>query len=218
MSTKTVETEAESGLDLYLRISNEAGQWFDFDDDTFKAWASATTPYAMMTEEPLLGGTTRVKYVATVDLGALNDTPEPQRFRAEVCNNSSPALADDRVSERVEWVVQAGEMAGSDPVMVFGGAHFTSSAGEEVVFEFWLEKDGKTIPLATAELTVTFREANTDIDLFAETVSTPNAAGRLSGSKEDPAFVADKAYVCKAEIEVNGVTYRTDHWLPVHSQ
>jgi hypothetical protein len=218
MSTKTVYAQAETGADLYLRVFNEAGEWLDFDDDTFKAWASATEPYVAMTEDALLGGTTRTNYAATIDLATLNATPEPQRFYLQCCDNGTPALADDPVTETIEIVVQAGDVAGSDPVMVFGGAHFTTSAGEEVVFEFWLEKDGKTIPLATAELTVTFREANTDIDLFAETVSTPNAAGRLSGSKEDPAFVADKAYVCKAEIEVNGVPYRTDHWLPVHSE
>lgn len=217
MSTKTVYAQAETGADLYLRVFNEAGEWLDFDDDTFKAWASATTPYLAMTEDALLGGTTRTNYAATIDLATLNATPEPQRFYLQCCDNATPALADDPVTETIEVVVQAGEVAGSDQIVCMVDGCFTSTAGTVMNLLAWLEKNGQKVTLTEGECTVAVREHGAGSDLFSVTDAAPNAAGIFELTQNSPGFTDDQEYLVTVTITVDSVVYTTTHGLQVQS-
>jgi hypothetical protein len=217
LSTKTVYAQAETGADLYLRVFNEAGLWLDFDDDEFKAWASATTPYLAMTEDALLGGTNRTNYAATIDLATLNETPEPQRFYLQCCDNGTPALADDPVTETIEIVVQAGEVAGSDDLVCMVDGCFTSTAGTEMKLLAWLEKNGQKVTLTTASCTVTVREHGAGANLFSVTDAAPNAAGIFELTQASPGFTDDREYLVTVAITVNTIVYTTTHGLQVQS-
>lgn len=217
MATRRIYAQAEAGADLYLRVMNAAGDWLDFDDDAFKSWSSATTPYVAMTEDDDAGGTSRKSYYADLDLAALNPTPEPLRFYLQACDNASPALTDDPVSETNEIVVQSGEIAGADEILCVTDACFTSTAGTEIRFLAWLEKNGQKVVLSAGSCTVTVREHGAGSDLFSVTDSAPNAAGVFELTQASPGFTDDRIYLATVAITVNSITYTTAHAVQVQS-
>lgn len=217
MATDVLEAYAEPSADIYFRIRNAAGLWFDFDDDTFKAWASATTPYIVATESALHGGTAEHCYRASLDLALVNSTPDPVLVTVEACDNATPALADDRIAEPAELLIQSGRLAGGDELVAMCDGGFTSSAGTEYRMLAWLEQNGQKLALAAGSCSITIREHGAGADLFTITDAAPNAAGVFELTKSSPGFTDDRVYAAHVTITVNSIAYTTTHGLQVQS-
>lgn len=202
---------------VYFRIRNSAGLWFDFDDSTFKAWASATTPYVAGTASALQGGTGEYIYTATIDLDDLNSGPVAETFVVEACDNASPALTDDLIAEAQEIEVQGGNLAGAaDVVCMFDGA-FTTTAGVALRALAWLEVSGQFSPLASGSCSVTIREQGAGADLFSFTAAAVNAEGAFDLSQSSPGFTDDRVYAATVSITTGGKTYKSRHSLQVQA-
>lgn len=217
MASQVFEVYAAPSLPVYLRVRNSAGQWLDFNDGTFKAWASATTPYVSATASALRGGTSEYVYQATIDLDDLNTTETPVTFAVEACSNASPSLTDDLIAEADEIIVQGGDMiAGEAVVCQFDGA-FTTTEGTVFRGIAWVERGGQFIPLASGSCSVAVREQGAGVDLFSMTASAVNADGAFDLSKTSPGFTDDRVYAVTVSITSGGKTYVSRHSLQVQA-
>ncbi len=102
MTTERFSFTGIAGTGHYLAIFNAAGQVFDWNDNTFKALASATTKATSATEQADLGGTGKSAFIKDVDLSLLNNTTTPAKFR---CDWYTHADATILVSNTVEFAV-----------------------------------------------------------------------------------------------------------------
>lgn len=202
---------------VYFRIRNSSGLWLDFADSTFKAWASATTPYIAATASALSGGTNEFFYQATIDLDDLNSGPDSESFVVEACESASPALTDDPIAEAHEIAVQAGGLIGGDEILAMFDGAFTTTAGTTFRGVAWLEVNGQRSVLSAGSCTVTVREQGAGADLFSMTAAAVNAAGRFDLSQTSPGFNDDRVYVAEVAITTGSKTYTTAHSLQIQA-
>lgn len=193
MATTDLFYRDEAGLSIYFRLWNSAGQVFDFNDNTFKAIGSATTPYVAATERTAVDGDGFSAYVATVNLANVNNTGTLRHVFWAAYSNGTPAAADVSVSDYAQMIVQFGRL-GPVSIQCKCEAAMLTSAGNEVRILCWLEANGERISLASGSCTATFREHGSGSDLFAETDSAPNAAGSFELTKTSPGFTNDRIY------------------------
>ena len=221
--TETFYIEDVSGANIYFRIFGltgaEAGQVFDFDDNTFKALSGAVTPYVAATERADMSGTGRSGYTAAIDLATINLTGTAKRYLLQAYNNVAPANGDNPISDGTAFVVQFGD-TGDGPLDVdFDGA-FTTTAGVAVRFIVGLTKRGLPVDLnavdAAAEVVITAREHGAGVDLFVTAGDTVNAAGRFEVTELTPGYTDDRVYLHTIEITENGNTHTFHKLLPVH--
>lgn len=161
MATHRFTYDGAASLNAYLRIHNTAGLVLDFNDNTFKALGSATTPYVTMTEVAAAGGTGQSRYYGDVDLDLVNATGDRSEFTATVCNNGTPAASDTAVSGALGFAVQFGRL-GIAEVVAQGECNVKSTAGSTAQVTAWLEHGGQTIDVGTNGGTV-FTAATSDV-------------------------------------------------------
>jgi hypothetical protein len=221
MTSEVLTLEYDAGADVYLRIWNDSGQVFDFDDDTFKALSGAVEPYLAMTERADMAGTGRSGYQATVDLATVNKTGTAKRYTVKAYDNGTPADADNPVAEPLGLTVQFGRL-GERPVRCELEAALTSTAGSAVRLTAWLEHGGEIVDLSTldptASVSIGVREHGAGANLFTVTDggAGPNASDRFEVTQSTPGFTDDRLYSFLVSITANGVTHTTQHLIPVH--
>ena len=213
MATETLHFEDVASANVYIRVFNDAGQVLDFADDTFKAIASATTPYLAATAKADMAGTGRSGYVAALDLSKLNSTGDPKHFVAKFYkHSSSPANTDNPVSDGVDLWVQFSELTvvGGEPVYGFVTCSVTSTAGSTANITAFLLWRGALVTLGSATASITVREAGSGSDLFTVTQADKIGAtavinNRMELTKASPNFTADRQYAVSGTITVNSV-------------
>ena len=86
---------ADPGLTVAFRFGRpDTGQAFDWDDNLWKASiAACTTPNLSATENTDFGDSTRHRYDASVNLGALNDTQDPIPVFVEAIEVADPVVS-----------------------------------------------------------------------------------------------------------------------------
>lgn len=162
MSTETFSFEHIAGANLYVRLFDITdGKVFDFDDNTFKTLASATTPYKTATERADMAGTGRSGYTASINLSNVNDTGEIQRFELKVYNNATPADADNPVGDPLSVTVQFGK-AGERDVVAQGELSVKSTLGDTAQITAWLEHAGQKISIQSNGGTIFTADSATD--------------------------------------------------------
>ena len=114
---------------IYARVFDHLGRVFDFDDDTWNTLAGGTTPYKTATERADLDGTALSAYDVPLDLGKLNDRPEPRRFSLGWYVNGSPAAADGRLSDLLDFTVQSGRL-GTRAAILQADLNVKSTSGD----------------------------------------------------------------------------------------
>lgn len=210
MATETFHAQHTAGADVYFRIFDVSGQVFDFNDNTFKALASATTPYVTATERTGMGGSAKSGYTAAVDLANVNNTGSATRIVVKAYDNATPADTDDPITAVAPqyFTVQFGKL-GERTIVCRCEAAMTSSAGSEIRFLAWLEHGGEKITLAAGTCTITVREHGAGAALFTDINATPIASGLFESSQSSPGFTDDRVYEVDCQIVENGNTHIT---------
>jgi hypothetical protein len=211
MSTNYWKVDYPSGSDIYIRLWNDSHQVFDFNDSTFKAIASATTPYLECTYS---ASEQIYRTDSTIDWGDVWNKGTPLNVTVFAYDNATPDDADVPVTEATQVTVQFGELGAADLICGFD-ACFTSTAGTEVRMLSWLERAGQTIVLASGSCAITVREHGAGGDLFTASDAAPNADGVFEVTQATPGFTPDRVYAVTVAITENGVTWTTTHTVPV---
>lgn len=140
---------------VFFRIWDTSGNVFDFNDNTFKAIGSATTPYVAATERTAMGGTGDSAYQAAITLENINNTALAKRYivKAYTQAGGSPADTDDAISEGTivnggELTIQAGEI-GEQPIVVQAEISVKATAGSTAQVSCWLERAGRLLEVST---------------------------------------------------------------------
>jgi len=199
MATKVFSFDTDAGADIYVRIfgrtGSEVGQVFDDSDDTFKALASATTPYITCTEQTAEDGTAYSSYTVSVDLATLNDTLALKDYVIRAYDNATPADTDVAVSGPLAFSVQAGEEGKQDITVSIDGCN-TSSAGTEVRYLIRLYVNGTMRVLDNAATCVlTVREQGAGVDLFTSgSINPETGLGYFEHDETTPGFTDDRLY------------------------
>lgn len=154
--------EYDASQTVFFRVFDADGNVFDFDDSTFKALASATTPYVAATEQTAMGGTSKSGYTASVDLADLNDTGSKGRYLVKAYSQAGddPADTDPAISDGLSVTVQFGEL-GEREIVAQGEVSVKSTAGNTAQVSAWLEHGGAKIDVGSNGGTV-FTAATTD--------------------------------------------------------
>lgn len=215
MATETFLFEGTAGTPHYLALWNRSGQVFDFSDNTFKSLGSATTPYVAATERVNMGGSSKSGYTAAVNFANVNATAARMRLSASWYTNTALSAI---VSDPLDVVVRLGQLDSGEGVSGFApqiGACFTSSAGTEVRFSAWLERDGQLVVLTAGTCAIAIREHGSGVDLFSVSDAAPNAAGIFEATQASPGFTSDRLYLATVTIVSGGETFVGVHELPV---
>lgn len=155
--------EYDASATVYFRLYDSSGNVFDFNDETFKAIGSATTPQVAATERTEMGGTSKSGYQASIDLATVNDTGAVNRYtlKAFLQSGGSPATSDAAITDG--WfhiTIQFGGLGEKD-VVAQGEISVKSTAGSTAQISAWLEFAGKKIGVSTNGGT-TFTAATSD--------------------------------------------------------
>lgn len=220
MTSEIFTFEHSASADVYLRLFNSSGQVFDFNDDTFKALASCTTPYVAATERADMGGTGRSGYQATIDLADVNNTGAANRYSVKAYDNATPADTDNPISDELGITVQFGKL-GEREIRVAFEAALTTTAGAAIRHIAWLEHGGEQVDLsavdASATCDIAVREYGAGSDLYTDNSNTL-AAGtdRFETETSSPGFTDDRVYLFTVTITENSIAHTTKHSIPVH--
>ena len=161
MTTRNFYYVGDAGLDAYVRIFNSDGLAFDFNDSTFKAIGSATTPQQVMTERTALNGTGQSGYVTALDLGAIHDGLGPMEFFGQVYDNATPAATDVAISDPLGITIELGDI-GRRQRIAWAEISVKSAAGNDAQIAAWLEADGERVEIHEVNGTVFTADAGTD--------------------------------------------------------
>eukprot|EP00913_Durusdinium_trenchii_P028459 g26687.t1 len=144
-------------------VYTPSGQVLDFNDNTFKAIASATTPYLTATERTGMGGT-RTSYQADLDLSEVNNTPTLAEYVVMAFDNASPADTDNPVGNPLAIQVRfAEEINGNSFVEVHTEVSVKSTSGTTAQVTAWLEHNGQKIDLDAFGGVAFTADAGTDV-------------------------------------------------------
>jgi hypothetical protein len=215
MPTESILHQDAPGLTVYFALTNTAGEFFDFDDDTWKVLASVTTVALAATERPISAD--RSLYVATLDLDAIAPGLAPVAVVANAYRQSGGSAdpeVDDILSQPEPLTVRLGQVGLVDADFeVHNGLWDNSTSGTELALIVCLKCRGEIVPLHTiddgAECTVdiTLHGNDPQVSLDAEDMGAVNAAHRFEPTYENPNFTADRIYVCKTTITADGVSF-----------
>lgn len=206
---------------VYAVVTNAAGNVLDFNDNTFKALGSATTPTVALTEQTGGGGSGKSNYVYSLDLTRINKTLDTSRAWItfyERASGSAAPLTDTALNFRTPFTVQAGEW-GEDALGIEFGSAFTSTAGTTVRFVVTVTRNGKPVLIddldAAATCTITATEAATGMDLFTTSATTVNSSGYFVVSQSTPNYSTDKVYQHTVAVACAGTTTTFNVPVPV---
>lgn len=216
MATEVLQTTDAAGNNVYFAIWNTSGNVFDFNDNTFKALGSATTPYVAATENTGQGGVSESGYRASVNLSNINSTLTVAAYIAEAYRRlgGSPVLTTDVLLAREEMRVSNGTLTidgSSGQVVCECDISVRTTAGVDADLVAWLERDGQRVVLAAGSCSITVTEKDSGVDQWTVTDAAPNADGVFEMSKNLPAFTSDRIYIVKVSITENGTTWVTYH-------
>ncbi|MBW3538756.1 MAG: hypothetical protein KY476_00650 [Planctomycetes bacterium] len=205
----------EAGKSVYFRLFNDSGQVFDFNDNTFKALAGATTPYVVATERGDMDGAGLSGYQATINLANVNKTPTAKHYTLKAYANPAPADADVSIADALDVIVQLGEL-GEGELIVQAEVSVKSTAGLTAQVKAWLERNGRKIDVDTLDAatsaSVTLREHGSAIDLFSKALAAADLKEDIfEGEQATPGFTDDRQFDVEATITVNGVAVTTHH-------
>lgn len=215
MASETFSFEHTAAANIYFRIFNMSGQVFDFNDNTFKSLAAATTPYVTATEKADMGGTGRSGYVATINLTNVNNTGAANRYELKAYDNAAPADGDNPVSDALPFTVKFGKL-GERPWAVQFEVNVKSTAGSTAQLSVWLEYDGEKIDIDTVDATcsgnISMREHGAGADLFSKALAVGDLTlDVFQVEQASPNFVDDREYNCVVSVTENGTTHTTEH-------
>lgn len=188
MATETFTFSYNASADVYVRIFDSAGLCFDFDDSTFKAIASCTTPYAAATERTA-GGTANSIYQVAVDLDTVNGTGAANRYTMLAYDNATPADADDPVSAALDLPIRFGTLS-EQPAICQGELNVKSTAGTTAQLTGWLEFNGAKVSVGSVGGSVFTADAGTDVITSASHGLSDTNAILLTTSDTLPAPLA----------------------------
>jgi hypothetical protein len=104
--------------------------------------------------------------------------------------------------------------AGGDQTYARYGAALTSSAGTEVRFSAWLERNGSIVAAPTS-CAITVREQGSGSDLISVADAAPNGQGIFEMTQASPGFTSDRLYIVTVSIVEGGDTWETRYDAPV---
>ena len=108
MTTEKFEFQGESATTHYVAIFRVAdGEVLDWDDDTFKAFGSATEKTVEVTDEVAIGGSGKSLFSLDVNLATLNNTSTPGDF---LLSWFTDAAATELVSQSLLITVTSGNL------------------------------------------------------------------------------------------------------------
>jgi len=221
MASYTFAQDYTASKNCYAVIYNAAGNVFDFADNTFKAIASATTPFATMTEQTSGGGTGQSTYAVTVNLALLNKTLETVRYGItfyERAGGSPAPLTDTAWLYRTAFSVQAAEI-GEDELGVEVATALNTTAGEVLYGILTITRNGKPVDIytldSTATCTVTPRESTAGSDLWTSSAATVSGNGDFRFSKTTPGYTTDRVYQHTVAVTCAGTTTSFRAPIPV---
>lgn len=203
---KTFTCNHTAGADIYFRIYNSDGEVFDFDDDTFKALGSATTPYIVATEQPDADGTGRSDYAAEIDTALISDGSIPAEFRIKYFDNATPAAGDLAIGGTTFRIP---ELATEIYECHAEGALLTT-AGNEIRITAWLTYNGQTLPVTSGTCSIAIREHSASSDLLVLNSASPDVLGRFEFTQSNPGFTDDRLYMARITITVSAVPRMSD--------
>jgi hypothetical protein len=215
MATQRLRFEDTAGVNNYFTVWRSSDNLiFDFNDNTFKAIASATTPYLAADENTNTGGTGRSHYTASLNLSLLGSVDAfVQAYRR---SGSTPApLTDATIEDPVPIEVRFGDQPGSISAEICATMDHSVSP-EELFLSVTISLDGQAIDLndmATAPTcAIQVRQSNPAADAFPELTATIDDDGRFVASQESPfdEDQAEKEFHAVVTVTHGSQTYRFD--------
>lgn len=215
MATETLAVQTASALNVYFTLRNSAGNYFDWNDNTFKALASAVSPYLTATERIAKAGSAWSVYVADLDLAEVAPTLAVVHCVVQAWRRAggSPDLAaDSPVSEAKSLAVQW-ERLGPLNIETKVRLATRTTAGTEIELMAWLESEGIRVPLhdidpsATCSVDVLLRGNTSQISLDSTAMGAVTAGHHFEPTYSNPNFTADRLYRANVTIVANGVTF-----------
>jgi len=208
-----------ASANIYFRLWDASGNVFDFNDTTFKAIGSATTPQVAATERAAPGGTGYSAYVATVDLSTVNKTGTEMMVLFHAYDNGTPAATDVPILEGDSQIVQFSQI-GPCEVRVGFEANVKSTAGSFVQFATWLEVNGVKVNIddidAAATSSIVVRKHEEASNKFTTNFTVADLKNDVfEGEEASPNFDNDRQHQFEASITENSNTWTTHHRLPV---
>jgi len=205
---------------IYAVITNAAGSVLDFNDNTFKALGSATTPTVALTEQTGGGGSGKSNYIYSLDLSRLNKSLATVRYWItfyERAGGSAAPLTDTAINYRTPFSVQAAEFGEDELDIEFCPVYTTISGTPTMRGIVTILRNGKPIDVyaldTSATCTVTAREHGAGVDLYASSAATVTSQGDFNVSQASPGYTADRAYQHTIAATVSGTA--TTFKLPV---
>lgn len=103
MAVEYLRTTQEAGITVYFRLVRSSDDYvFDFDDDTWKAdVASCTDPKLAASENTDVGDADESEYKATLDLSAVNASPDSLSVLIQVVKD---AATDELLGAMGAWI------------------------------------------------------------------------------------------------------------------
>ena len=213
MATETFLKQYTAGANVYFVIRNSAGNYFDLDDNTFKALASCVDPYIEATERILKAGADDSNYVASFDLADLAPgLAVVECFVIAIKRvGGAPDLATDlAISQSEPIVAQLGKL-GRRSLAAYFSANLRSTAGVKFHCRVKLLADGETVPLhaldpaATCQVDITMHGNLPQFTLDATAMGAVNTAHEFVAEETDPDFETDEGYGGEVTITAGGV-------------
>lgn len=223
MATETFLKQYTAGVTVYFVIRDAAGNYFDMDDNTFKALASCVDPYIEATERILKSGADDSNYVATFDLGDLAPgLAVVECFVMAIKRvGGSPDLAADLAISQPEPLIAQLEKLGRRVMDVKWAIGTKTTAGTTVQVWAELTADGEPVALhtidsgATCALEVKQHGNTSQFSMTTGDIGAVNAAHRFEAEYTNPNFTADRVYAAKITVVADGQTYVRDRTFTV---
>ena len=222
MSTITFEYEGASGGAFAIRVigltGSQAGQVLDFNDNTFKAIGSATTPYAAATERTGINGTGKSSYTIALNLANVNSSEVAQQYLVKWYTGATPATTVTPVKSEAIITVLFGAIAGE--VTVEFEINVKSTAGAAAQIGVWLIHRGEKVDLttidATPALSVEVREHASGSALFTATGDDTDVFDkRFEVEQASPGFTDDRQYAAEVVVTLGSTVFRGSHSFSV---
>lgn len=223
MATETLVKQYYDGMNVYFMLRNTAGNYFDQDDNTFKALASCVDPYFEATERIYKAGADESDYVADIDLDGLAPGLAAVECHAIAVKRvgGSPDLAADEIISQPETIVaQLGQLGYRNYDLKFYIATKTTSG---TTVQVWVEllADSALVALETIDptaectLEVKMHGNASQFTMNAAAMGAVNAAHRFEAEYTNPNFTADRGFVATPTITAVGLTISRDKTFTV---
>jgi hypothetical protein len=225
MATRRITTISTTGWNVYAIVQRLSdGKCFDWNDNTWKTLAGATTPGVALTSLASYGGSQSL-FGADLNLSTINATATPVDVQVSFQKRAgvSPAPATDTLFAVADpfSIVNGGLVAlGGQGFKVDVTANLTTTSGVNMHFTVELiDADGATVPLhtidsgATCAIEVTQDATSTggarvpQFSLSTTDCGSVNADHRFEIQYSNPNLTANRGFTAAATVVSGGVTY-----------